>query len=122
NDFFACRNTLFEEIFESRFNSLCVKFLEASSYLRSTLYPIKEKLAKYYTFQEFNARISSTQRVESINTVIHKHVNSHSTLMECFNGIQNMLFIELQKAEYRDYLENLSFTIGSSSQLAFFQI
>ncbi|KAF0406830.1 protein far1-related sequence 5-like [Gigaspora margarita] len=64
--------------------------------------------------------MSSTQRVESINAVIYKYVNSHSTLMECFNGIQSMLLSELQKAEYRDYLENLPFTIGSSSAIRIF--
>ncbi|CAG8850269.1 30594_t:CDS:2, partial [Gigaspora margarita] len=69
---------------------------------------------------EFNAGMSSTQRVESINAVIHKYVNSHLTLMECFNGIQSMLSFELQKAEYRDYLENLPFTIGSSSAIRIF--
>ena len=43
NEFFICRNTLFEEIFESRFNSLCTNFPEASSYLKTTLYLIKER-------------------------------------------------------------------------------
>ncbi|CAG8788171.1 3567_t:CDS:2, partial [Cetraspora pellucida] len=108
------------EIFESRFNSLCTKFLEASFYLRNTLYPIKEKWAKCYTFQEFNARMSSTQQVESINAVIHKYVNSNSMLIKCFNGIQSMLSSELQKAEYQNYLENLPFTIGSSSAVRVF--
>ena len=59
--------------------------------------------------------MSSTQRVESINVIIHKYVNSHSTLMECFNDIQNMLSSELQKAQYQDYLANLPFSIASSS-------
>ena len=58
--------------------------------------------------------MSSTQRVESINAIIHKYVNSHLSLMECFNGIQNMLSSELQKAEYRDYLSDLPFSIAFS--------
>ncbi|KAF0490134.1 protein far1-related sequence 5-like [Gigaspora margarita] len=57
--------------------------------------------------------MSSTQRVESINAVIHKYVNSHSSLMGFFNRIQAMLASELQRAEYRDYLENLSYNIES---------
>ena len=64
--------------------------------------------------------MSSTQRVESINAIIHKFVNSHSTLMECFNNIQNLLAAELQKAEYRDYLANLPFSITSSSAVRIF--
>jgi len=64
--------------------------------------------------------MSSTQHVESINAIIHKYVNSHSTLLECFNGIQEMLNCELQKAEYRDYLANLPFSISSSSAIRVF--
>uniref|UniRef100_A0A8H4ESV8 Protein far1-related sequence 5-like isoform x2 n=1 Tax=Gigaspora margarita TaxID=4874 RepID=A0A8H4ESV8_GIGMA len=57
----------------------------------------------------------STQHVESINAVTHKYVNSHSSLIGFFNEIQAMLASELQKAEYRDYLENLPYNIGSSA-------
>jgi len=64
--------------------------------------------------------MSSTQRVESINAVVHKYVNSHSTLMDFFNGMQSMLSSELQKVEYRDYLESLLFTIGSFSSSQIF--
>ncbi|CAG8721209.1 27212_t:CDS:2, partial [Racocetra persica] len=42
--------------------------------------------------------------------------------MNCFNGIQNILFSELQKAEYYDYLENLPFTIISSSTMCVFPV
>ncbi|CAG8738274.1 6036_t:CDS:2, partial [Funneliformis caledonium] len=119
-DLFSCRNTLFETIFESRFELLYTNYPEASSYLRTTLYPIKYRWAKCFTFQDFNAGMSSTQRVKSINAIIHKFVNSHSTLMECFNGIQNLLAAELQKAEYRDYLANLPFSITSSSAVRIF--
>lgn len=64
--------------------------------------------------------MSSTQRVESINAIIHKFMNSHSTLLRCFNGLQEMLASELQKAEYRDYLANLPFSIASSSAIRVF--
>ncbi|KAF0464854.1 protein far1-related sequence 5-like [Gigaspora margarita] len=61
--------------------------------------------AKCFTFQDFNARISSTQCIELINIVIHKYVISHLSLIGFFNRIQAMLASELQRAEYRDYLE-----------------
>ena len=64
--------------------------------------------------------MSSTQRVESINAIIHKFMNSHSTLLRCFNGLQEMLASELQKAEYRDYLANLPFSIAASSAIRVF--
>ncbi|CAG8765887.1 12665_t:CDS:2, partial [Rhizophagus irregularis] len=69
---------------------------------------------------EFNARMSSIQCVESINAIIHKFMNSHSILLRCFNGLQEMLASELQKAEYRDYLANLPFSIASSSAIHVF--
>jgi len=50
-DFFICRNTLFESVFESRFNSLCMNFPEAETYLKNNLYPIKRHWAKCFTFQ-----------------------------------------------------------------------
>jgi hypothetical protein len=40
-EFFSCCNTLYETIFEARFKALCVNFPNASSYLRTILYPIK---------------------------------------------------------------------------------
>ncbi|CAG8635822.1 8456_t:CDS:2 [Gigaspora margarita] len=65
--------------------------------------------------EKFNARMLSTQCIESINAVTHKYVNSHSSLMRFFNRMQAMLVSELQKAEYRDYLKNLLYNIGSSA-------
>ncbi|CAG8552459.1 15349_t:CDS:2, partial [Cetraspora pellucida] len=65
--------------------------------------------------EEFNAGMSSTQQVESINVIVHKYVNSHSNLKEFFNGMQNMLTSELQKAKYQDYLESLPYRVGSSA-------
>ncbi|KAF0524685.1 protein far1-related sequence 5-like [Gigaspora margarita] len=59
--------------------------------------------------------MSSTQRVESINAIVHQRVNSHSTLMEFFNSMQDMLASELKKSKYRDYLDSLPFNIISSS-------
>ena len=48
-EFFSCHNTLYETIFEARFEALCVKFPNASSYLKSTLYPIKCRWAKCFS-------------------------------------------------------------------------
>jgi len=41
--FFSYCNTLFETTFELRFEALCTKFSDASSYLRTTLYLIKHQ-------------------------------------------------------------------------------
>ncbi|CAB5381063.1 unnamed protein product [Rhizophagus irregularis] len=97
-----------------------MNFPEVAPYLKNVLYLIKKRWAKCFTFKEFNARMSSIQCVESINAIIHKFMNSHSILLRCFNGLQEMLASELQKAEYRDYLANLPFSITSSSAIHVF--
>ncbi|PKY54555.1 hypothetical protein RhiirA4_473427 [Rhizophagus irregularis] len=110
NDFFICCNTLFEEIFKTRFISLCMNFPEVAPYL------IKKRWTKCFTFKiRFGLRSLMLEcLLESINAIIHKFMNSRSTLLRCFNGLQEMLASELQKAEYQDYLANLPFNIASS--------
>ncbi|RIA93616.1 hypothetical protein C1645_735388 [Glomus cerebriforme] len=62
--------------------------------------------------------MSSTQYMKSINA--NKFVNSHSTLLECFNGLQEISALELQKAEYQDYLANLPFSIAAFLAICIF--
>ncbi|GBB98119.1 hypothetical protein RclHR1_03140018 [Rhizophagus clarus] len=54
--------------------------------------------------------MTSTQRVEGINGIINKYVNSKSSLVECFQGIQEFLCNQTAKAEYRDWIESLPHT------------
>jgi hypothetical protein len=54
--------------------------------------------------------MTSTQRVEGINGIIKKHVNSKSSLTEFFQGIQEFLCNQTAKAEYRDWVESLPHT------------
>src|SRR5947207_15122351 len=51
--------------------------------------------------------MTSTQRVEGINGIIKKYVNSKSSLTEFFQGIQEFLCNQIAKAEYRDWIESL---------------
>ena len=51
--------------------------------------------------------MTSTQRVEGINGIIKKYVNSKSSLTEFFQGIQEFLCNQTAKAEYRDWIESL---------------
>jgi len=41
--------------------------------------------------------MSLTQRVESINAIVHKYVNSHFTLMELFNDMQKNVILRIAK-------------------------
>ena len=54
--------------------------------------------------------MTSTQRVEGINGIIKKYVNSKSSLVEFFQGIQEFLCNQSSKAEYQDWVESLPHT------------
>ncbi|RIB26003.1 hypothetical protein C2G38_2271617 [Gigaspora rosea] len=86
------------------------KVLVKSSYLMGTLDKIKESWGKAFICTYFTAGMTSTQRVEGINSIIKKYVNSKSSLVEFFRGIQEFFFDQTTKAEYRDWIESLPYT------------
>lgn len=51
--------------------------------------------------------MTSTQRVEGINSIIKKYINLQNNLVEFFQGIQAFLQNQTSKAEYRDWVESL---------------
>ena len=51
--------------------------------------------------------MTSTQRVEGINSIIKKYINLQNNLVEFFQGIQAFLQNQISKAEYRDWIESL---------------
>ena len=57
----------------------------------------------------------STQRVEGINAIIKKYVNSQCSLIDFFQGIQSFLHNQTTKAEYRDWIESLPHVNTSTS-------
>ena len=69
----------------------------------------------------FTAGMMSTQRVEGINAIIKKYVNSQSSLLDFFQGIQSFLHNQITKAEYRDWIESLPHinTLTSASKQIF---
>src|ERR1044072_7857814 len=59
--------------------------------------------------------MTSTQRAEGINGILKKYVNSKSSLIEFFQGIQELFCNQTTKAEYRDWIESLPHTNTASS-------
>ena len=51
--------------------------------------------------------MTSTQRVEGINAIIKKYVNTQSSLMDFFQEIQEFLHNQTTKSEYRNWIESL---------------
>ena len=65
--FYACRNSLCEELFDLRWNQLVEQYSIAAKYLSETLYCIKELWAVPWIRKRFTTGAQSTQRIESIN-------------------------------------------------------
>ncbi|CAB4411418.1 unnamed protein product [Rhizophagus irregularis] len=99
--FYSARNSLNETLFEIRWNQLIEAFPSTNNYLIGTLDKIKESWAKAFIC------MMSTQRVEGINAIIKKYINSQSSLVDFFQGIQSFLHNQATKAEYRDWIESL---------------
>ncbi|CAB4425554.1 unnamed protein product [Rhizophagus irregularis] len=105
--FYSARNSLNETLFEIRWNQLIEAFPSTNNYLIGTLDKIKESWAKAFICMSFTAGMMSTQRVEGINAIIKKYINSQSSLVDFFQGIQSFLHNQATKAEYRDWIESL---------------
>src|SRR5256885_98688 len=83
-DFYTCQNTMIINIFEESFELLKIKYIAAASYIKCQLEPLKTKWTVCYINNQFTAGANSTQRVKSLNRVIHDCVKSNSPLMTLF--------------------------------------
>ncbi|CAG8631781.1 13841_t:CDS:1 [Funneliformis mosseae] len=95
NKFFAAfcyaRNSRVESIFEGKWAALLQEYPDAISYLQRYLYLYREAWVLCFTYHVFNARIQSTQRVESYNSIIKNNVNGLSSLTELKHTIERLL-------------------------------
>lgn len=90
-DFWKARNSLCVEVFERRFQELLEKFPDSNNYMRNTLYPIRNSWARAFTSRIFTAGMQSTQRVESINAIVHKAISSNSTMAEAVEFLDSRM-------------------------------
>ncbi|CAB4475582.1 unnamed protein product [Rhizophagus irregularis] len=113
-----------KKIYQERWNQLIEEFPSTNNYLIGTLDKIKESWAKAFICMSFTAGMMSTQRVEGINAIIKKYINSQSSLVDFFQGIQSFLHNQATKAEYRDWIESLPHIniLTSASQQIFLHI
>jgi hypothetical protein len=89
NQFYICRNSLCEELFESRWNQLVNKYPTAAKYLSETLYVNKESWGIPWIYKWFTAGAQSTQRIESINKHIHDKVDRATSLCDLLHSIKD---------------------------------
>ena len=102
-DFCCMRNSYNQYEFEIRYNEMLKKYEPCRSYLEKKLYPNRESWARYSVAKMFTAGVESTQRVESLNGVLKKHLNRGTLLKELVKEIENELNKEAQYSRIRDY-------------------
>lgn len=87
--FYACRNSLCKELFESRWTQLIDQYPESAKYMTETLYVNKESWAVPWIRNQFTAGVQSTQRIESINKQIHDKVDRSTSLCDLVVNIND---------------------------------
>jgi IS1 family transposase len=90
------RNSYSQYQFEERYQEMLKKYEPCRSYLEKKLYPSRESWAKYSITKVFTAGVESTQRVESLNGVLKKHLDRGTLLKELVKEIENELDKEAQ--------------------------
>ena len=95
-DFYHMRNSYTQTQFDLRFNDMLSKYEPCRSYLENKLYPSRNSWARYSIAKIFTAGVESTQRVESINGVLKKHLDRGTLLKDLVKVIESELEKELQ--------------------------
>ncbi|CAB5191174.1 unnamed protein product [Rhizophagus irregularis] len=119
-DFYECRNSLVEEIFEQKWSDLLVKYPNTASYLERSLYPSKKSWACAFNNNIFTIDIQTTSRCESVNATFKRLLfNSNSTLIDIFHAVQERLEEEEDNNDYINWKSSLpcnqSSTIASNA-------
>ncbi|CAG8765971.1 6310_t:CDS:2, partial [Gigaspora rosea] len=100
NEFWKARNSLYVNVFEQRFQVLKDKYPNAHDYLVNFLYLTRQSWACSYVNRIFTAGMQSTQRVESLNALIHKKVSSSSSMTDAIRAIDSRMQKEALNASF----------------------
>jgi len=75
------------DVFEQRFETILETFPNANEYLHNPIYSTRHSWTCAFVSRTFTAGMQSTQRVESINAIIHKAVSSSSTMADVVEAL-----------------------------------
>ena len=95
-----CHNSFSENEFKKKWYDLLINYPAARKYLKRALGVDVTGWALCYTYRSFNARIQSTQYVESYNSLIKRSVRTSTILFELDEQIQ----IQLDRKEQYERL------------------
>ncbi|CAG8754003.1 10176_t:CDS:2, partial [Cetraspora pellucida] len=101
-DFYHMCNSYNQSQFEFEYKKIIAKYEPCRNYLKKKLYPSHESWARYSITKIFTAGVEFTQRVESINSVLKKHLDQGTLLKELVRVVEN----ELDKEAQYSYLNN----------------
>ena len=99
-DFWKMRNSLCVDVFEQRFEALLETFPNAKEYLCDPIYSTRYSWACAFVKRIFTAGMQSTQRVESINGIIHKAVSSSSTMADVVEALDSRMQKESMNKDF----------------------
>jgi hypothetical protein len=123
DDFYHMKNSYSQEEFELRYQEMLTKYESCRPYLKKKLYPTRASWAKYSITKIFTAGVESTQRVESINGVLKKHVDRGILLKELVKAIECELEKEAQYTRVKEYYgSNPSVGLSSTYDTIFKEI
>lgn len=114
HDFYRCRNSLCEELFDKRWSELIVKYPSVKDYLMRTLYPSRQAWARAFTSKIFTAGIQTTSRVEGYNNIIKRELAANSTLCDLATILDARLEHEVHWNRFFEY-HTLSNSMGMTS-------
>jgi hypothetical protein len=101
--FWTARNSVTDQEFELRWKEDVEGFgankPSVQAYL-GKIFERREHWAWPWVGSRFTAGMQSTQRIESINSVVKRVVNSKSSLPSLFNSIENMLADQVRTSRY----------------------
>ncbi|CAG8553558.1 6768_t:CDS:2, partial [Rhizophagus irregularis] len=92
---------MFSYLIEQR--KMLTKYEPCRTYLEKKLYPSRESWARYAIGKVFTAGVESTQRVESINGVLKKHLDRGTLLKELVREVERKLDKESYYKRLNDY-------------------
>ncbi|CAG8775247.1 20751_t:CDS:2, partial [Racocetra persica] len=83
------------------------KYPSTSQYLNNTIYSTWESWARVFINQIFTARMQSTQRVESINAIIHRAIASSSSMSDVVKALKLRFFSKVNNTIHKYYIPRI---------------
>ena len=100
-EFYTCRNSLAEDVFQQKFNKIVQDYPNAQNYIEF-LYKSRTYWAHCFTSFKFTGGMIASSRVESVNACLKRLLyNSNVSLCDLAKEIHRLLDMQDKENEYR---------------------